>query len=459
MFNGCVRSSCWRKRLPARPMNTLIKTFAAPRATSFAKDVRGSTAMLFALTMAVVVSMVGGAVDYGRAVKIREQMQHAVDAAVLAAARSWQLDGDITLAQSRAIEFYNRNKPQEIQTAITAFSSDPVRNAIVLETSGVVPAPFLSLVRSDGFTVEARAEALLAVGGNSQTNLEISLMLDVTGSMAGQKILDLKAAAKDLIDIVVWTDQSEYTSKVALAPFAPRVNVGSFVSQFTGLAATRTISGQSRKLIQCVTERTGTYEFTDDAPAAGRYLRPYNGITSTSNSSYNNNWSSSGTCSNPGEQIIPLTNDRNLLKNHIDSFSDGGTTAGALGTAWAWYLLSPKWASFWPAVSRPVAYGTANTQKIAVLMTDGEYNTWGSSSGQNVTTVNNKALSLCSGMKAAGITVYTVGFDLGGSNAAINMLRSCASDPSKFYNAEDGAQLRAAFRDIALQIATLRLSQ
>jgi hypothetical protein len=91
-------------------------------------------------------------------------------------------------------------------------------------------------------------------------------------------------------------------------------------------------------------------------------------------------------------------------------------------------------------------------------MTDGEYNYWGGASA-NVTTTNNKTLSLCSGMKTAGITVYTVGFDLGGSNAAINMLRSCASDPSKFYNAEDGAALRAAFRDIALQIATLRLSQ
>lgn len=422
------------------------------------RDERGSTAMIFALTVAVVISMVGGAVDYGRAVKIRDQMQHAVDAAILAGARSWQLDGDLVVAQQRALEFYNRNKPAEIESTVTGFTSDAVRNALTLEAEALVPTPFLSLIRSQGFTVQARAEALLAVGGNSETNLEISLMLDVTGSMSGQKIVDLRDAAKDLIDIVVWSDQSEYTSKVALAPFAPRVNVGSLVANFTGLPATRTISGQSRKLIQCVTERIGTHEFTDQAPGAGAYLRPYNGITSTTNSSYNNNWSSSGNCTDPGEQIMPLTSDRTVLKNRIDTFTASGSTAGALGTAWAWYLLSPKWAHFWPSASRPVAYGTANTQKIAVLMTDGEYNYWGGASA-NVTTTNNKTLSLCSGMKTAGITVYTVGFDLGGSNAAINMLRSCASDPSKFYNAEDGAALRAAFRDIALQIATLRLSQ
>ena len=72
-----------------------------------------------------------------------------------------------------------------------------------------------------------------------------------------------------------------------------------------------------------------------------------------------------------------------------------------------------------------------------------------------------QADSLCTAMKnpALGITVYTVGFALGGNNTAINTLRDCASDPSKFYNAEDGQALRLAFRDIALQLAKLRLSQ
>jgi hypothetical protein len=58
-----------------------------------------------------------------------------------------------------------------------------------------------------------------------------------------------------------------------------------------------------------------------------------------------------------------------------------------------------------------------------------------------------------------GITVYTVGFALGGNTTAINTLRNCASDTSKFYEADNGEALRAAFRDIALQVAKLRLSQ
>ncbi len=42
------------------------------------------------------------------------------------------------------------------------------------------------------------------------------------------------AAAKDLIDIVVWDDQSKYTSRVALAPFSAAVNVGDYFTAITG---------------------------------------------------------------------------------------------------------------------------------------------------------------------------------------------------------------------------------
>ena len=60
------------------------------------------------------------------------------------------------------------------------------------------------------------------------SNVEIALMLDVTGSMCDPctKIDAVKSAAKDLIDIVVWADQSQYYSRVALAPFAEAVNAG-----------------------------------------------------------------------------------------------------------------------------------------------------------------------------------------------------------------------------------------
>ena len=71
---------------------------------------------------------------------------------------------------------------------------------------------------------------------------------------------------------------------------------------------------------------------------------------------------------------MPLTNDKTALLNKIKNLTAAGSTAGHLGTAWAWYTLSPNWNTLWPAANRAAAHGTAGLKKYAILMTDGEYN-------------------------------------------------------------------------------------
>jgi hypothetical protein len=169
--------------------------------------------------------------------------------------------------------------------------------------------------------------------------------------------------------------------------------------------------------------------------------------------------------------VQPLTSDKTTLLNAVSNLQAGGGTAGHLGTAWAWYTLSPNWNTLWPS-NGAAAYGSTNLQKIAILMTDGEYNTQYSSAGisvdQNYTSScpdaangcsTAQALSLCSAMKAKGIVVYTVGFGIGSNQTAVNTLTQCATDPTKFYNAADGTQLQQAFRDIAIKLSSLYLSK
>jgi hypothetical protein len=67
-----------------------------------------------------------------------------------------------------------------------------------------------------------------------------------------------------------------------------------------------------------------------------------------------------------------------------------------------------------------------------------------------------QATSLCSGMKTAEIEVYTMGFQV--SAAAKTFLTNCATDAAHYYDATSEVALQAAFRDIALKIATLRLT-
>jgi hypothetical protein len=167
---------------------------------------------------------------------------------------------------------------------------------------------------------------------------------------------------------------------------------------------------------------------------------------------------------------MPLSSDKQALLAKVTSLTAAGGTAGHLGTAWAWYALSPNWASLWPT-STPAAYGTDKLQKIAILMTDGEYNTQYDANGiavnQNASSCPQaangcstaQARALCTAMKAKGIVVYTIGFQLGGNQTAIDTLNQCATEPGKFYTADDGNQLKQAFRDIALKLTSLYLSK
>ncbi len=81
-------------------------------------------------------------------------------------------------------------------------------------------------------------------------------------------------------------------------------------------------------------------------------------------------------------------------------------------------MLSPKWGDVFGGDSRPAPYeamfekkpnGMPKLRKIAVLMTDGEYNTQYLNADSTT-----QARSICANLKQTGIEVFTVGFQLGG---------------------------------------------
>lgn len=471
----------------------VVRIFHAARPMRDNKS--GNVAILFGVLLPVMIMAIGSAVDIGRWLHARSLTLAAIDAAVLAGGRSLQISpNDQQAAVNSALAYYRENTRERLGVHNDSVSFLPADNGTAFTAQGnaYINTPFLSiagvhelpLIRVSGSDF---AKSVLAVGGNAASSVEISLMLDITGSMAGQKIQDLKSAANDLIDIVVWSDQSRYTSRVALVPFSETVNLGTYADAArgavtdTGTATSLTATvfkklqfakqggGTATYTIgSCVTERLGYTAYTDDAPSTSPVGRAYP--------------STSGSC-NPSNIVMPLTSDRSALKAAVNSYSAGGNTAGHLGTAWAWYMLSPHFAEMWPNANRPASYELARTmnahgepmlRKIAILMTDGEYNTQycngvadkntGFSTRINCASPNGSATDqarrLCTEMKKKDITVYAIGFQLGRSATAITTLRDyCATDSSKFYSAEDGKQLHDAFRDIALKISTLYLSK
>ncbi|MFZ4809560.1 MAG: pilus assembly protein TadG-related protein [Hyphomicrobiaceae bacterium] len=460
----------------------------------FLRDRNGMISPLFGLMIAQLIALLGLAVDFGRIVTVRYQVQAAVDAAALAGARAAQLattQDPIEAATEAATVFYNQSVPPDYVSSEFTVTPNGTASEFQVSATYWVPTPFLSVMSmldprggdSDApaacqgsayscVQLTTQATALLATSGTGGTAVEVSMMLDVTGSMAegdgsgSTKMATLKLAAKDAVDILIPDDASAHV-RIALAPFAAGVNAGTYASAVTGLAAT---SGRN-KLIPCVIERIGTNSYTDAAPSAANGWIGSNAATNPpSGSSYtgrlgSSDYSRSGNCTssapNLAAAIVPLTSTKSTLKTTIDALGTNGGTAGQLGTAWAWYLLSPNWASIWPSDSLPGSYATMNEfdkngnpmlRKIAILMTDGDYNTQFSSQSSST-----QARALCTAMKSAGLVVYSVGFRV--SSAAKTLLRGCASSDSHYYDATDGDKLRIAFRDIALKISTLRLSR
>ena len=196
---------------------------------------------------------------------------------------------------------------------------------------------------------------------------------------------------------------------------------------------------------------------------------------SSADPAYHWNFEPNGGCADVAEdnEVMPLTTHKSNLRDRIDALEAYGATGGALGTAWAWYLLSPNWADIWtgPATPRPYSEltqiqsnGSPLLRKVVVIMSDGVFNTLRGWKDQNQQTVSDHAKQLCTNMKAQGIEIFTVALalnELPTAERAIaeDTLRSCGTDVHHFYDTLTVDEMRAAFRDIAVQLTALSLTE
>src|SRR5690606_37259567 len=146
----------------------------------------------------------------------------------------------------------------------------------------------------------------------------------------------------------------------------------------------------------CVYERLHLEDQDNEAPATGsRALKVREGLSGRRVQSCPSNAS-----------IVPLSDDKKILRHADTSARDGGARADHLGTAWGWYLVSPEWAGVWPSDSEPAPYRDGKTIKAVVVMTDGIYNTIGGvNAGDSSTTADRAAtmaIDTCTAMKAQG---------------------------------------------------------
>ncbi len=214
------------------------------------------------------------------------------------------------------------------------------------------------------------------------------------------------------------------------------------------------------RVSNCVSEREGAEKYTDASPSTAPVGYVY--------------LETGSTCGL--QPLTPLTADTEVLEDAIDALNPTGPTAGHIGIGWGWYLVSPNFNGLFTGDAAPAAYATDDVIKAVVVMTDGEFNmqycngvlSQSSSNGSTSDRINcnapngtsfAQAASMCTAMKNAGIKVYTVGFQLGGVQSAVDFMAACATDSSHAYTAEDGDELKDAFKRIAQDIRRLRISR
>jgi Flp pilus assembly pilin Flp len=475
---------------------------------------RGATAVIFGVMIIPVIAISGGVVDYGRAVKTKSQLMATLDAAVLAATLQYSQD-ETTDYKQVVMDFVKKNLADadktyqglEVTIDVQDIAEDGELKAGLITK---VETLFLGLVGFDEFDIEIQSAAM--VGGNS---LEVALVLDNTYSMSeNDKIGDLKNAAKDLI-VTLIPDGDDDKIRIALVPFADMVNLGTENRFEPGLdipdkyVVSKDPWCDMRATIKtnCKTKKH-EYECDKDGIPSICYWTEYYDCDVIPNPNFGVCYGNDRTYDwygcmgsrkhdlnvrddgygtgvpgimstwNQCSKISPitrLTSSKETITADIDKMkAKQMATYIPSGLAWGWRMLS-KIAPFTDAVPDD----DESVKKVIVLMTDGA-NTrspqkWSGDSTKNhsgevyghnkgpsaadTMIANTLTSELCVNIKAKNIMVFTIAFDVDEGSEIETLMKTCAGNGGKFFDADDGEALSQAFKEIGLSLLNLRLSQ
>ncbi|GAW42124.1 hypothetical protein SH203_02538 [Brevundimonas sp. SH203] len=234
-------------------------------ASRLGADRGGNVVMIFALVMPALVMITLGGIDLNRITTVKARVQDALDAATLAAARSSYTDPSdlqkVAVVALRAnlrgasVEPFADSDVKIVLTKDQVVIAD-MRVQVKTLVANIVLPPYGKLM-DDTLPVNVHSEV-----NRSSKDIEVSLVLDITGSMGGNRIRDLKNAANQLIKLVVQPadKQTPYYSRMAIVPYSIGVNLGSWADGARGApiddtaitnaswaaAAAKSISGVTR---------------------------------------------------------------------------------------------------------------------------------------------------------------------------------------------------------------------
>jgi len=355
-------------------------------------DERGAIAVQFALLLIPIAILTFGLIDLSRASVQKRQLQDALDAATLMAARSTATtNADLDTIGDAALATEMAGLGVTLTAANSTFALGD-NNTVVGTIQNVTIKPIISNLWS---TSDANVSASATVM-RSVNKLEVALVLDNTGSMAstlgsGTKKIDaLIDASKSLVDVLAAAAAraSETDAvKISVVPFSMTVNVGSTYQNESWMAGKMPTTGYGTDVFAtnqnrftllsnlgltwggCVESRPAPYDVTDDAP----------------------------TSSTPASMFVPFfapdePDDNTVGVNQSSStrYRDARTTSTSYPIMNNWLPdgVSPNGtsATAWSSRSTPIAkYGASNKNNVLSLAKTGT--SYGPNSGCGLTSL------------------------------------------------------------------------
>jgi len=444
----------------------------------FAGATGGNVAILFTIALVPLISFVGAAVDYSRATAARSAMQAALDSASLMVAKDLSA-GTITTSQvsAKAQAYFtalytNKEASGVTITATYTVGTSTTGSTVQLNASGSIATDFMKVV---GFPNMGFNTSSTAAWGTQL--LRVALVLDNTGSMAQSgKIGALQSAAKSLVSQLSALAKNNGDVYISVVPFEVDVNVGSSNNGASWLrwdlydtalinsrGNTYCSSGNALSQptwAQCIGHG---YSWNHSSPSTSK--SQWNGCVTDRDQS--NDVSSAPPSSQPTEfiadqdsgcpaaTVLPLTYDWTSVNSTIDKMSPLGGTNQTIGLQWGWFSLLQQ-----SPLNAPAEDTTKQYQHIIILFTDGlnTLDRWYGNGSATSTQVDSRMSTLCSNIKATGVTIFTVQIDTDGAGESA-VLPACATDASHFFMLTSSSQIAAAFQQIGVEITKLRVAR
>ncbi len=350
---------------------SLLTSSAMRRVTAFNRDEEGGSTLLSFYVTLMFFLIAGLGVDTMRHEMERTHLQATLDSAVLAGAGAPQ-GTTVTEIADIVEDYFDKNgmsqylaeldldgEDADIQASLNAAS-------VYAEASMEIDTYLLQMTGVETLQANGAAQAEVAT-----PKLEVSLVLDVSGSMQGTKLSNLQTAANTFVTTML--DQSaQGDTFISVVPFAWTVTPGADIYEQLTVNETHDYS-------TCLRFDGSDYSDAHIDPDEAHDQQIYTSIFGSFDD-FNESWRS---CFADVEAVIlPYSTSEADLHAHINSLNADGNTSAHIGMKWGAAMLDPEFQEVVTGLQGagsvdasltniPAAYSEPETLKVIVLMADG----------------------------------------------------------------------------------------